>query len=354
VLRELKPLAESGDAAFFGQLRTAVLAWLQWRLHLPGLTTRGVVQVQHTLEDSGVPPPVALEVIDLLEECGRLRYAPVPPGAKKAFEMLSRAQRLLALVDKEAVSERRLRVAPDGGTLASLLAIAVLAASGCGPPRGDAELSGAVDRWFQEGVSAYGSGEYGQAAGLFERALLERPEDPNLLYNLGNVYYEMDSRGKAVAFWVRALRIRPRDADARFNLRLLVEEDPVVGSALPPLPLSSDELALLLMLFWLGGCAALIARQRWRKGYLAFAGGTALILALLCATLALLPRADYAIIAEPDAALRAGPVRQSEVLASPAPGVGYRVQERRGDWLRVSRGGESEGWVERVQVELIE
>jgi hypothetical protein len=99
---------------------------------------------------------------------------------------------------------------------------------------------------------------------------------------------------------------------------------------------------------------ALIARLRWRKAYLSFAGYALMLLAVLCALLVLYPRADYAIISDAGAPLRAGPVRQSEILASPAPGTGYRVEERRGDWIRVSRGSESEGWVERAQVELID
>jgi tetratricopeptide (TPR) repeat protein len=350
-LRELRPLAESGDSAFFGALRAAALAWLGWRLHLPDLPTLGVVQVQHALEDAGVPPPVALEIIGFLEESGRLRYAPDPPGAERARETLSRAERLLALVDREAVSEKRLRTSPAHGS-ALLLGLLLLLPHGLAAQ--SAQLERAVAGWFQEGVSAYGRGEYALAAGLFERTLELEPNDPNLLYNLGNVYYELDDRGKAVAYWVRALRIRPRDADARFNLRLVVEDDPVVGSALPPVPLSSDELAILFTLFWLGGCAALIARQHWRKASLTFTGGAALTLALLCAVLMLYPRARYAIIAAPDAALRAGPVRQSEVLATPAPGLGYLVQEERGKWLRVSRGSESEGWIDEGEVEVIE
>jgi tetratricopeptide (TPR) repeat protein len=265
--------------------------------------------------------------------------------------MLSRTERLLALVDREAVSEKRLRASPANGAAPLLGLLLLLPGSAAAQPD---EVDRAVARWFQEGVSAYGRGEYALAAGLFERTLEIKPQDPNLLYNLGNVYYELDARGRAVAYWVRALRIRPRDGDARFNLRLVVEDDPVVGSALPPVPLSSDELAILFMLFWLGGCTALIARQRWRKAYLTFVGGAAITLALLVAVLMMYPRARYAIVAEPSAALRAGPVRQSEVLATPAPGIGYRVQEERGDWLRVSRGSESEGWIDEGQVEVIE
>lgn len=352
LLRHLRPLAESGDPAFFGQLRSAVLGWLETRLHQPGMSTLGIVQLQQTLEDAGVPPPVALEAVDLLERCGRLRYAPDPPGAVVAREMLSEADRLLALVDREAVSEKSLRPDPGHGSSTAAVVVVLLALM---PGTTAAQVGGVanIGRVFQEGVGAYGRGDYRVAADLFEAALLERPSDPTLLYNLGNSYYELDEQGKAVAYWLRALRIRPRDGDARFNLRLVIGEDPVVGSALPPVPLSRDELAVLFSLFWFAGCAALVGRRRRRKGYLTFGGGAALTVAVLCAILMLYPQSRYAIVASADAALRAGPVRQSEVLAMPSPGTGYRVQEIRGDWLRVSAGGESEGWVERVQVELI-
>lgn len=352
VLRNLRPLAESGDASFFGRLRAAMLEWLGARLHRPELERKGIVQVQHALEDAGVPPPVALEVIDLLERCGRLRYAPEPPGAEVAYEMLSEAERLLAQVDKEAVSEKSLRSTSEGR--ASLYSATVILAA-MWPGLAGNQSGGASDATllFQEGVGAYGRGDYNGATQLFDAALERRPGDPNVLYNLGNAYFELDQHGKAVAYWVRALRIRPRDRDARYNLRLVIGDDPVVGSALPPVPLSRDELALLFTVLWFGGCGALLARRRWRKGLATVVGSVALLLALLCATLMLYPRPDYAIMVGPDAVLRAGPVRQSEVLAMAAPGTGYRVQEDRGEWLRVSRGGDSEGWVERAQVEIV-
>ncbi len=354
-LKDLRPLAESGDPAFFSQLRARLLEWLGERLHRPQLSSQGVVQLQNTLEDAGVPPNVALELVGLLERCGRLRYTPDPVGADLAAETLAEARRLLAQVDREAVSERSLRAASArGGSL--LLTLAAYLALVAWVPR-DQQTRGReqeADRWFAEAVTAYGEGEYREAAELLESVLAERPRDPNLLYNLGNAYYELDERGKAVAYWIRALRLRPRDRDARFNLRLLVGDDPVVGSALAPLPLSRDELALLFMLFWFVGWGALIARRRRVRGHLTGSGVASLTLAALCAVLLLFPRGEYAIIASPDTALRAGPVRQSEVLASPAPGTGYQVTERRDVWLRVSRGGDSEGWVEREKVELID
>ncbi len=352
-LRDLRPLAEAGDAAFFTRLRGTLLEWLGERLHRPGLASRGVVQIQHALEDAGVPPPVALEVVALLERCARLRYTPEPPSPETAPELLREAQRLLALVDKEAVSERSLRAAREGsGTLLILTGALLLLAPP--PPLATQGSAGGAPLWFAEGLTAYGRGEYQRAAELFELAQAERPRDPNLLYNLGNAYYELDERGKAVAHWIRALRLKPRDRDARFNLQLVVSDDPVIGGALPPLPLSPDELAALFATLWFVGCGILVARRRWARGWMTVGSVAALIMAALCAGLLLYPRSQYAVIASLDSTLRAGPVRQSEVLASPAPGTGYRVQERRGEWLRVSRGGDSEGWIERARVELID
>ena len=353
VLRSLRPLAETGEAAFFGDLRVALLGWLQSRLHIPDLSARGVVQVQHALEDNGVPPDVALDAIDVLERCARLRYSPDPPGVEEALDMLARAEKLLALVDQEAVSERRLRTAPSGaGPLYMLMLLFCLAWTSVALAQSAPATE--PDVWFAEGLAAYERGEYAAAAGHFERALVARPDNPAILFNLGNSYHEAGERGRAVAYWVRTLRLTPRDGDARFNLALVVGDDPVIGGALPPLPVSSDELAVVFTLFWFGGCAAIVARRRRRRGYLTLGGGAALTLALFSAVLMLYPRSDYAVIAAHEAALRAGPVRQSEILASPAPGIGYRVQERRGEWLRVSRGGDSEGWVEVVQVELVD
>jgi tetratricopeptide (TPR) repeat protein len=353
-LRALRPAAESGDVAFFGQLRTTVLAWLEVRLRRPGLSSQGIVKVQHSLEDAGVPPQVALDVLDLVERCGRLRYSPEPPGSATAKQMLAEADRLLALVDNEAISPKSLRATPGSAAGGPLLIALALAGLWPGPASAQ---EGATDRgeWlFHRGVADYGRGDYAQAAGLFEAARAERPGDPNVYYNLANAYYELDERGKAVAFWIRALRLKPRDGDARFNLRLVVGDDPVIGSALPLVPVSPDELALLFGLFWFATCAAFLARRRWRKTYLAFAGGAAFALALLCAVLISLPSPQYAVAIGSEAALRKGPVGQSEVIANPAPGTGFRVQERRGEWVRVSRGSESEGWIELTSVELID
>lgn len=352
-LRALRPLAESVDASFFTELRAAILGYLQSRLRQPALTTQGIVQTQHALEDAGVPPQVTLELIGLLEECARHRYSPDPPDTRERVKLLERAEKLLVAVDKEAVSERRLQTVVENGGALSLVLAGFLAAS---PLAAQAQAVGQADEvghLLGGGVSAYARGDYASAVDYFERALRLQPNDAHIQYNLGNAYYESGEQGWAVAMWMNSLRLEPRDGDARFNLLLAVGDDPVLGSSLPPIPLSDDELAIMLAVLWFAGCFALIARQRWQSVYLTMGGWSALGLALITATVLLIPRADYAVVVSQEAALRAGPVMQSEPLGFPAAGTGFRVKERREGWLRVTRGGESEGWIDEREIAVI-
>ena len=352
-LKGLRQLAESGEAYFFSELRAQMLKYLEARLHLAGRSRLGLIQIQQALEDAGVPPSITIALIDLLEQCGWHRYSPNPPGTAERLDLLEQAEKLLAVVDKEAVSKKRLSALSDGGKM-----LAVLALVGVGAVPVQLRASQAVEpadagALFRAGISAYSRGDYRLAAEDFESALAQHPFDAHIQYNLGNAYYGLGESGMAVAMWMRALQLKPRDSDARYNLLLAVGDDPVLGSSLPPIPLSKDELAMLLAVLWTAGCALLLARLRWRRAYLAVTGSAALILALVSAAILLAPRADYAIVVSQEAAVRAGPVSQSEVLGFPAPGTGYRVKERRGEWLRVTRAGESEGWVNAGDVAVI-
>lgn len=351
--RDLQGLIEAGDGTFFARLRTTTLDWLAERFGVPDLASRGVLRIQHALEDAGVPPDVALDVIDVIEDCGRLRYAPEAPDAQQARDLLQRTERLLARVDREGAVAPQAN-APAGGVSTVLLVIALTATAGAATK---ATAQTPADRGsgpFAAAVEAYARGDYAPAARLFEQALSRRPGDPSVLYDLGNAYYELDQRGRAVAYWVRSLKVDPRSGDARYNLRFVVGDDPVIASALPPVPLSSDELAVTFALFWLVGCGALIVR--WRRGvrYLTVVAVAALLLAAVCAWALWMPRSRYAVLTSAEAVVRAGPVDQSEVVASSVPGTAYRIQERRGDWLRVERGSDREGWVRRRDVEIID
>jgi tetratricopeptide (TPR) repeat protein len=67
---------------------------------------------------------------------------------------------------------------------------------------------------------AYGSGRYREAADLYEVALAELPESPELHFNLGNAHFKLHDLEKATEAYLRALDTDDRllAATARYNL----------------------------------------------------------------------------------------------------------------------------------------
>lgn len=69
------------------------------------------------------------------------------------------------------------------------------------------------------GDSAYTKNDYVSAIQIYED-LLQQGESADLYYNLGNSYYKADNIAKAVLNYERALLLKPGDNDIRFNLDL--------------------------------------------------------------------------------------------------------------------------------------
>jgi tetratricopeptide (TPR) repeat protein len=66
----------------------------------------------------------------------------------------------------------------------------------------------------------YKNSEYQDALALYLKLYETAPKSPELLYNLGNVYYQMGELGEAITFYLRAERFMPRNADLNENLAL--------------------------------------------------------------------------------------------------------------------------------------
>jgi len=132
-----------------------------------------------------------------------------------------------------------------------LLLAALLAALGFGPILAE-DFTGLVDK----GNSAYTEGDFKTALEYYHRAEVERPETPELHYNIGtalyqdqkfeealdkmqkalvtedieqeafthyntgNVYYRMGDYQNAIQSFQRSLELNPGDIDAKYNLEL--------------------------------------------------------------------------------------------------------------------------------------
>lgn len=71
-----------------------------------------------------------------------------------------------------------------------------------------------------EGDKAYQENKFEDAIKIYEEVLATEGESAALYYNLGNSYYKTKNIAKAVLNYERALLLKPGDADIRFNLDL--------------------------------------------------------------------------------------------------------------------------------------
>ncbi len=71
---------------------------------------------------------------------------------------------------------------------------------------------------IQQSEQAYKRGYYHQAEQAYHQLLVEYPNQPELLYNLGNTYYQQREFGRAISCYIHALKQSPRDYATHSNL----------------------------------------------------------------------------------------------------------------------------------------
>jgi hypothetical protein len=73
---------------------------------------------------------------------------------------------------------------------------------------------------LKEAETAYSAEQYDKAAQMYESLLKNYGNSYELFYNLGNAYYKAGKIAPAVLNYERALLIKPGDSDIRFNLEM--------------------------------------------------------------------------------------------------------------------------------------
>jgi tetratricopeptide (TPR) repeat protein len=337
----LEAIVADDAAAFLGRLAEAIRRSLADRFGRREFERAAPAEVRRLLEDCGVASGLAGDLSRLLDRVEAARFEPRPPGPEARRALLAEAERLLDVVDGDA------RGGPlTAGAAAGLLALTALAAALPAPAAGSQGAPGGDE--FSAAIRAYAAGDYAAAAAGFGRFIEASPEDANAWYNLGNAYFGAGERGRAIWAWLRAARLRPRDRDARANLAVAQAGRELVQRALPPVPLSSDELVLGACLFWLTGCALLgwgLLRRR-RGANLSAALPIALSAVLVAVWVAPRLRPPLAVVIDGPAPLLAAPVLRAEAIRSLEAGSGVRIHEARGEWLRVTTFDGGQGWLE--------
>lgn len=145
---------------------------------------------------------------------GRMEAAAIEGGRRRVWE--DRYQWPLALAVLALLLEMLLPPLAGNGRGRKVLPV-VLAALLIGAP-------GAVraESRFEQGMTAYQAGEYETALDHFLQAQVDRPDDPRLLYNIGNAYYRLGEFESAARHFRMAAEAE--DADPGLRQQALYNE----------------------------------------------------------------------------------------------------------------------------------
>ena len=87
---------------------------------------------------------------------------------------------------------------------------------------------------WEDANAAFASGDYAQAAPLYEKLIERDGPAAARLFNLGNTYAKLNQPGPAVLSYERAALLAPRDADIRANLKLTRPANAATLQSPPP------------------------------------------------------------------------------------------------------------------------
>ncbi|MBE0565731.1 MAG: tetratricopeptide repeat protein, partial [Krumholzibacteria bacterium] len=224
-------------------------------------------------------------------------------------------------------------------------------------------------RLLAEGNQAYTAGDLDRALSLYGEVRALGIDDPVLHYNLGNTHARRGELGLAVASYLRAQRLDPRNADIRSNLAWVRRQIRDLELAPQDLPLFIHQFVAVVGRFTLGewaaavlvlvwSLAALVA-WGWYRGGLGEGprrGGLALAALLLLAGAVTAWRwhgermTDTAVVVAAESAVRSGPAESFPVLFMVHDGLAVRLDGAREGWVRISLGGDWQGWLPLADV----
>lgn len=233
------------------------------------------------------------------------------------------------------------------------------------------------DELFSKGLKSYQTGQYEEAANLFQQSLSEQPTNASVLYNLGLAEYRLGRIGQAVGLWRKALYrdsslAEAHDALIFANSKLEHKDNAretsyldVVRNNWPSwLGLQTVLIVLYICTFGLGwrllSYFGLRRQNRELEINLPAIPLSIFVLSTLVLTLGILCAfrfqdlsQDRGIILPKSIEVRAGPDSGQASLFETYEGLEVIVGDIQNNWVKVRNSGGHSGWVPLEAVALI-
>ncbi|HEV2318975.1 MAG TPA: hypothetical protein VGV18_04450 [Verrucomicrobiae bacterium] len=224
-----------------------------------------------------------------------------------------------------------------------------------------AQVQGATNDAFAQGVVAYHAGQFMAAAQAFDNAAAVHPSAGTFV-NLGLAEWQRGHVGPAILAWERAHWIDPFNKTARNDLQFSREVAQLDAPQLDWFETLSDWLPATAWL-WLAGASLWVAagmillpgvfgrhRAGWHQILAAF--GLCVFLFSLAANWGIISRTRLGFVLEDNAPLLLTPTRDGEIISILTSGEPARQLRQRGKYYLIRTGSET-GWIEQEQFGLV-
>ncbi|HVV70702.1 MAG TPA: tetratricopeptide repeat protein [Verrucomicrobiae bacterium] len=217
---------------------------------------------------------------------------------------------------------------------------------------------------FDSANRLYEQGKYSEAAAGYEKLVQAGHRSAAVYFNLGNACFKAGEIGKAIAAYHEAERITPRDPDLLANLQFARNQ--VQGPTFTPPAwhrwlsrLSLNEWSwLACVVVWL--FFVLLIIMEWRPALKRPLRIYAMLLGVVLVLLVGLTGAAWnenqpgrdGVVMSKEATVRQGPLEESQTAFTLHDGAEVQVLDRKDDWLQITTGPRSIGWLKREQVAL--
>ena len=226
---------------------------------------------------------------------------------------------------------------------------------------------------FSRATENYNKGEYTQAIENYERILENGEHSASLYFNLGNCHYKLNAIGPSIYYYEKALLLKPNDSEILNNLAYAenmrldaVEEIPKTDIATLYSNivnmLSFDQWSYfalaLVFLFVLAYLAYFFLRFATQKRIAFITSVIALILGFLMILIAYLQYQDFkkdnpAIIFSSEVNITSEPNTNSEVVFTLHEGTKVNVLDELEDWKKIRIADGQTGWLTSENLRLL-
>jgi tetratricopeptide (TPR) repeat protein len=210
---------------------------------------------------------------------------------------------------------------------------------------------------FQQANKLYEEGKYREAVMAYQKLIQTGDYSAPLLFNLGNAFYKSAEFGRARACYWLAREIDPRDAATQANLRLISQSaGPEPGTWWERLIgllrwFSLNEWTIVMaagIWIWLGLLTTGQLRPDWVPHMRRYKILFTLVLVGIGIGFALTVYdrcVVRAVMVQPQAEVRRGPIQESQVFYTLANGSAVRILDQQDDWLQIADYTSRPGWL---------